>query len=590
VTPKGTRPRGFHPASGSDPGSWYASEFEPEPDLMLDVRRALADDHPLGLLSLVSSLLAAVDPRDRNPFDRRDEPERPARVDLLSMLFDVDSVETSALLAAVAALGADDVEQRRIRRELAERADELPPWLVWLSGAEAYRTAELTHILGDGDNVMVGVRFPTGEELAAVVYVDHNLGTIVKDAFVVPEPIADLLALFRDKNEDPDAAIADIPLADAKARAVDAIATGAMTIPPYETDTWPACRPLVEWMVGLLPDGGRSYERPEWSDDDQEALADRFLASSFGRGLDDPDHADLLESILWFGCDYGPGDPMRWSPVAVELLLVDWIPRKIVAPVDYLAKAPDVLRPFIRFCHAERGVPSRLTDETMDAVDRWEPDYQAAIRSPRPQGPAALLAAVGALDPEGPWPMPEEDLDDLVDYRELALEWLRSAVGGQAALDTLDDVPLPDEPFAWTGIPDDLHDRVADILDRCDRGCDELLDAECRTAARRVLARIARNGPDALRRRGSTATAAAAICWAVGRANDAFSMRAGGLTNKQLLAHFGVKSSVSDRADTLLSAGGFPRSWGIFTLGSPDYLVSERRRQIIDRRDRHYSS
>jgi hypothetical protein len=79
----------------------------------------------------------------------------------------------------------------------------------------------------------------------------------------------------------------------------------------------------------------------------------------------------------------------------VEILLVDWIPRKIVAEADYLAKAPDLLRAFIRFCHCERGIRAELTAQTLGAVDEHEPSYQKLIRSPRPSGPAALLAAMG---------------------------------------------------------------------------------------------------------------------------------------------------------------------------------------------------
>lgn len=45
-----------------------------------------------------------------------------------------------------------------------------------------------------------------------------------------------------------------------------------------------------------------------------------------------------------------------------EILFDDWIPRKIMAPAKYLAKAPDLLRVFIRFAHAETGLWSDLTD------------------------------------------------------------------------------------------------------------------------------------------------------------------------------------------------------------------------------------
>ena len=586
VTPKGTRPESYRERVRTGPGGWD----DPEPDLMRDVRAVMADEHPLPLLALASSLLAVIGPRRANSFEQRaTEATGPSREELLRTFTEVDRPETSALLAAVAALGADEIERRRIARVLDGRSHRLPDWLSGMSRADAYRAVETTHVLRDGDSVIVGVRFPSGHQLSAVVYIDHNLGTLVKDAFVVSEPIDDLIDFMRTKSDDPETTWTDIALGDARARIADAIETGAMTIPPFETDTWPACRPLVEWMAALLPEGGVGYERPEWSDDERRDLVARFADSPHAAGLDDPDHADLLDTILWFACDYGPGDPLRWSPVAVEILLEDWIPRKIVADVGYLSKAPAVLRGFVRFCHGERSIPAHLTAETLDAIDRWEPSYQATIRSPRPQGPAALLAAVGALDPDGPWPMPGNGADrGPLDYEPVMLDMLRRAVGSGEALDDLHDVPLPDEPFDWTGIPDDIRGRVAEVLALCDRCCDELLDAEYRTATRRVLARIAGHGPEAFRRRGRADTAAAAICWAVGRVNDLFSPSGGGMTQKDLLAHFGIQQgSVSQRAGTLLAAGGFPRRTGDLTLGFPDYLISSRRRHIIATRDRY---
>src|SRR3954451_9560177 len=207
---------------------------------------------------------------------------------------------------------------------------------------------------------------------------------------------------MRTTADDPDTTLTALQPADARARITGAVELAAITFPPLETDTWPACRPLVEWAVGLLPPGGTGYVQPEWTEDDKQALTERFFASPFGAGLDDADRRGLLDSLLWFGTDYGPGDPLRWSPVAAEILLADWIPRKIVADVRYLAQAPELLRAFIRFSHAERGIRPGLTAETLAAVDELEPHYQATIRTPRPQAPAALLAAFGAFDPDLP--------------------------------------------------------------------------------------------------------------------------------------------------------------------------------------------
>ena len=65
------------------------------------------------------------------------------------------------------------------------------------------RVREMVHVLGDGDNINIAVRFAGGAELTAVVYIDHNMGTLVKDAFVVPESMGGLEALMRAKRRRP---------------------------------------------------------------------------------------------------------------------------------------------------------------------------------------------------------------------------------------------------------------------------------------------------------------------------------------------------------------------------------------------------
>jgi hypothetical protein len=557
-----------------------------EPDLLRELKLRLREPHPFAILAEASSLYSALDPRNRNPLDR--EPASgPTREDVINSFVDVDLPETSALLRVIAELTDNEVVRARIQRELAHRAHSLPSWVANLAVVQPYRALQMVHVLGDGDNVILGVRLPGDHELTIVVYIDHNLGTVVKDAYVIPDAIAGVVELMREKTgDDPDTGWNDISLADARVRITEAVESGAMTFPPYETDTWPASRPLVEWITRLLPEGGRGYERPEWEDSALEEIAQRFIDSPFANAMaPDEDHRELLDSLLWFGSGYGPGDPLRWSPVAVELFLVDWVPRKIAAPPGLLSKMPDLLRAFIGFSHSEKHIRPALTTETLEAVDEFEPEYQQIIRSPRPQGPMALLAAVGAVDPEGPWELRGGD----VSYAQIMRESLERAVGGRAELDHLSVKPLPDETFDWTEIPDDVHERVIEVLTLCDRLCTELLDQEFRTACRRVLARVARGDANVFRRAARPETAAAAVCWVVGKANDLFSVVGRGLLVKDLLAHFGLKQgSVSQRAQTLLSAGAFDSEYyGTINLGSPDLLVGSRRRRIVELRDRY---
>src|SRR5260370_37534084 len=181
--------------------------------------------------------------------------------ELIESFAEVVLPETTALLAALAELGPDELTRARARLALATRPHPLPDWLARLGEASVYRAVESTHVLGDGDSVLLGARLP-GHELTAVIYLDHNLGTVVKDAFPAPSPISEVAERLREAADDPDLRLGDISLADARARVAEAIEVGAIMVPPRETETWPASPPRTQWLLRLLPGGRHSYGRP----------------------------------------------------------------------------------------------------------------------------------------------------------------------------------------------------------------------------------------------------------------------------------------------------------------------------------------
>jgi hypothetical protein len=173
--------------------------------------------------------------------------------------------------------------------------------------------------------------------------------------------------------------------------------------------------------------------------------------------------------------------------------------------------------------------------------------------------------------------LPEEHL------ARLARAELGHAVGGLTVLDELDAEPLPDEPVAWERVPADVRHRVAQVANLADACCDELLDVEHRTAVRRLLVTAAQGDPSVFRR-GRSDTVAAAACWLVVKANNGPGGPAPML--KDLMAHFGLTGHPSQRCAALLRAMGLAPDDPIGTgLGSPDYLTSTRRRQLIAERD-----
>ena len=251
------------------------------------------------------------------------------------------------------------------------------------------------------------------------------------------------------------------------------------------------------------------------------------------------------------------------------------MPRKVVEEARVLAKLPRLLRAWVRFAYAERGLSRELLADALGAIDHWEPDYQRLIRTPRAQGAEAIARMAMGLDTGL-----ELDVDPWRDH-------LIGAVGTQEALDALTDEPLPDEPFDWTGLPDRIRPKLEEIVALCDANADDLLDVEHRTAIRRLLHDVATAQPGYFLGHATARTSAAAIIYMIAHANDSVGIHRD-VTVGELLAPFGV-ASASQRV------GQFRRFLGLsehdpsvgapMVLGSAAYLVAERRAELMADRE-----
>ena len=85
-----------------------------------------------------------------------------------------------------------------------------------------------------------------------------------------------------------------------------------------------------------------------------------------------PDDRSIAGDLIWYRADYGYGDPLRWSPTAIEILMLDWYPRKIVADQRYLRRMPPASRDFVRFAHHEIGLDEELTSEALHAIEKYD--------------------------------------------------------------------------------------------------------------------------------------------------------------------------------------------------------------------------
>ena len=112
--------RGRHPQSrnnkqrrGRTDSRRPGSSRRQQPDLLADVASNLSSGEPLDLLLQISGLLAAVDPRRRNPFDAAAANAGHVTLEELAVSFAaVDEPETSALLACIGQMATDELRPR----------------------------------------------------------------------------------------------------------------------------------------------------------------------------------------------------------------------------------------------------------------------------------------------------------------------------------------------------------------------------------------------------------------------------------------------------------------------------------------------
>lgn len=348
----------------------------PEDTPLIDeVREALDTGQPLDLLGLVSLLILAtsLQPGVLRPPDE----DPPSLTELVAAFIDVQVPETTALLAVLGELVVgDDALRNQCRRAVASRHETLPGWLAALGQTSIHRVVRMTHVLGDGDEVLVGVRLADGTEMTCAASIDHLMTSEIRDAFFVPSSIDTVLGVAKAGNANPDNNFADVDLADARAELHDAL-DKHLSMLPLESDTWPGCRPLVQWLIQLMPGGGSNLWAAERDSTDTAPLLARFFASQAGMPFEDRNHRELLELCI----EDGTGDPLRWSAARLRQLLTTAVTLDQHIAVESQLDVPELLRVFIPFAHAESGIRQELTAEALAVIDEEADGYRAEVLS-----------------------------------------------------------------------------------------------------------------------------------------------------------------------------------------------------------------
>ena len=339
------------------------AQAEATPELEDEVGAALEAGHPIDIVMLASSLIAGLDPDVVTP-DDESTGRLPQPGEFVRMFLDSSDPRLHVLAWTVAQLLPD----ARLQKEVAAALDPdaVPPWLRQLADAAVVAAWQTTDPLRDSTDIVVSLR--VGEfDLTVIGLVDFNAGGALKDGFVVPAPlpaVQDALSASGETGME----TWDLSSADARTWLTDAIAVGRTAEPPFESDSWPQARPLVEWALRLCPLGGRGWERREWTSEDVETVVDGFAAAPEGAVLTERADRDLLVDALHGLARDTFADPQLISAVRLELGLGYLWPTTLHHDLDRLLGLPDLLVPYVRWAHGRRGIPADDTEQALAAI------------------------------------------------------------------------------------------------------------------------------------------------------------------------------------------------------------------------------
>ena len=311
---------------------------------------------------------------------------------VMERLADRPDPDALAVLLAVSALAPPplDVTAREAVEKLRKAATPEPVWSRFIGRPTLVDAWISTDELDDQSNVLAAFAYDRRSPHALNLIIDANFQGLVRSVFVTGDPDA-VRRQWEEVSGLPIRPLGGQALADLLGHGIEMF--DLYLDPPVSEDV-DELMPLLRARLRLLPTP-RPIEPNEVSDEERAELVAAFAISSEATGMQSVEGgsaADLARWFVDFACDYGAGDPLRWSPIAVEIFLGDWLPRKAILEPDETEVLPEVLRRFVRFSARRKGLAEEVFAETLEAVDRFAPDFVVGMADDDRAGPAKQLA------------------------------------------------------------------------------------------------------------------------------------------------------------------------------------------------------
>jgi hypothetical protein len=270
-------------------------------------------------------------------------------------------------VSAVGCKGLSGVAREALALRRPRRGTE-PSWFSDIGSALATSAWRASDVWGDIDAVMIGFRYPSGTEHWVSLLVDHLLGGIAKDATVARRPLTDALEMWSGL---PETELVELSVEEAAWRMLEAIHSTSLVLGPPISDDYRDFAALIEARVTPLAGHFQAPEPLPYAA--RERLVKDFLKDKAGANYARDQRAwFLLDELVDYRCDRA-ADPLRWSPGAVELFLLDFVPRKLTAEHETLAMAGDVLAAWVPWGAARAGLSPEAAAKALAVIaELWE--------------------------------------------------------------------------------------------------------------------------------------------------------------------------------------------------------------------------
>jgi hypothetical protein len=260
-------------------------------------------------------------------------------------------------------------------------------------------------VYGDQEIVIVGFSYPRGPHQppgthpgvlddpghSICVLVDHTERGIAKDAYPAA-PLAQTLARWREAEGD-GIGLRPASLSEVAARLADAlVATDFADNADSDGRSLAEMRALLASRLNTMPPAAATGVE-ELDAEGRDWLVAEFLGAPEAAGLlSEPAAVTVCHSLIAYRCDYGDGDPLRWSPTLAGLCLLDYFPVRVSLDEPDLGLVPDVLAAWVAFAARRRRLPEGALGRILDVVDSCREDFPVVMGDTARYSPAKRAA------------------------------------------------------------------------------------------------------------------------------------------------------------------------------------------------------